>query len=63
MSIHSPAMAAARAATGKTPQHSVRVDPVLWARARAKAEAEGRRISDVLRDCLAAYVAEDESGA
>jgi hypothetical protein len=56
-------MAAARAATGKTPQHSVRVDPVLWARARAKAEAEGRTISDVLRDCLAAYVAEDESGA
>jgi hypothetical protein len=53
----------ARPATGKTPQHSVRVDPVLWERARAKAETEGRTLSDVIRDCLVAFVAEDEPDA
>lgn len=46
-----------------TPQHSVRVDPVLWERARAKAETEGRTLSDVIRDCLVAFVAKDEPDA
>jgi hypothetical protein len=56
-------MAAARPATGKTPQHSVRVDPVLWARARAKAEAEGRTISDVIRSLLIAWLAKGDPDA
>jgi predicted HicB family RNase H-like nuclease len=41
----------------------VRVDPVLWARAKSKAAEQGKSISDVIRDFLVAFVAKDESGA
>lgn len=40
----------------KTPAHSVRVDDALWTAAVAKAEDEGRKIADVIRELLWVYV-------
>lgn len=45
----------------KTPLHSFRVDTDLWLAAKAKAEAEGRNLSEVLRDLLWAYTTGAES--
>jgi Arc-like DNA binding domain len=44
-----------RPKTGKTPQRNVRVPDAVWQRAKARAEKEGRSISDVLRECLDEY--------
>jgi hypothetical protein len=54
---------APRPATGKTPRHSIRVDDTLWQAAKSKAAKEGKSISEVVRECLVAYAAKDESGA
>ena len=40
----------------KTPLKSVRIPHDLYAAAMAKAEAEGRNLSDVIREFLAEYV-------
>ena len=42
-----------------TTHRTVRVEDELWLSAKAKAEAESRNLSDVIRDALRAYVAED----
>lgn len=39
----------------KTPQRSVRVPDEVWQAAKERAEAEGRTLSDVVREALAAY--------
>lgn len=39
----------------KTPQRSVRVPDEIWQAAKVRAEEEGRTLSDVVRDALAAY--------
>ena len=49
-----------RPATGQTPLRSVRVPDERWQAAKEKAEREGRSISDVLNDCLDAYVSGEE---
>jgi Ribbon-helix-helix protein, copG family len=41
-----------------TPLRAVRVPDELWHAARAEADREGSTVSDVVRDALAAYVAE-----
>ena len=40
----------------KTPLRHLRVDPSLWDAAKAKAAAEGRTLSDVIRAWLREYV-------
>lgn len=45
-----------RPATGKTPVRNVRVPDGLWAAAKAKAQAEGRTITDVIVAALHRYV-------
>jgi predicted transcriptional regulator len=40
----------------KTPRRTVRVEEALWAAAQDAAEAEGRTVSDVIRDALTRYV-------
>ncbi|HEU5159277.1 MAG TPA: ribbon-helix-helix protein, CopG family [Streptosporangiaceae bacterium] len=49
-----------RPATGETPQRGVRVDEATWNKAAEKAAKEGRSVSDVIRDCLDSYVADDD---
>ena len=44
------------AAEGKTPHRTIRVEDDLWRAARDKARAEGRTVSDVIRDRLKRYV-------
>ena len=44
--------------TGPTKIRHVRVSETLWAAASAKAEGEGLRISEKIRQLLAAYVKE-----
>jgi len=44
----------------KTPLRAVRVDPELWEKARAVAEANNENLSAVIRDALRAYVQENE---
>lgn len=39
-----------------TTHRTVRVDDELWLAAKAKAEAEGENLSDVIREALRAYV-------
>lgn len=39
----------------KTPQRSVRVPDEIWHAAKERADAEGRTLSDVVREALAAY--------
>lgn len=41
----------------KTPLRSVRIADELWHAAQQKAEAEGRTVSDVVREALEKYVA------
>lgn len=36
--------------------YNIRMRPSLWERARAHAEADGRRLSEVIRDLVADYV-------
>ncbi len=43
---------------GLSPRISYRVGESLYARARRKAESEGRTVSEVARDALKRYVAE-----
>lgn len=43
-----------------TPRRTVRVSDAKWNAANAKAEKEGRSVSDVLRDCLDEYLGEDQ---
>lgn len=38
-----------------TTSRNIRIDDVLWTRARAQAAAEGRDVSKVVRDALTAY--------
>lgn len=45
-----------RPATGKTPVRNVRVPDGLWNAAKAKAEQEGRTITDVIVSALHRYV-------
>lgn len=40
----------------KTPQRSVRVPDEVYLAAKAKAEADGETVSDVIRRCLDMYV-------
>lgn len=40
----------------KTPNRVIRVDDELWRAAQAKAEAEARTVSDVVREALRKYV-------
>ena len=46
--------------TRGTTHRTFRAEDELWLPAKAKAEAEGRNLSDVLRDALRAYVAGEE---
>lgn len=39
-----------------TPHRTIRVDDDLWRAAQEKAKAEGRTVSDVIRDRLRRYV-------
>lgn len=41
----------------KTPLRAVRVPDELWKAAQAVAKARGETLSEVIRDCLSAYVA------
>ena len=43
-------------AEGKTPHRTIRVDEELWRAAQEKARAEGRTVTDVIRDRLRRYV-------
>jgi hypothetical protein len=38
------------------PLHSIRISDELWSAAQAKAEAEDRPLSEVIRELLAAWV-------
>lgn len=40
-----------------TIHRTIRIDDTLWLPAKAKAEAEGIHLSDVIREALRAYVA------
>ena len=40
----------------KTPHRTIRVEDDLWRAAQDKARAEGRTVSDVIRDRLKRYV-------
>jgi hypothetical protein len=42
---------------GKTPAHGLRISNDLWFAAMEKAHAEGRDLSEVIRDLLKRYVA------
>lgn len=42
-----------------TPRRTIRVSDEQWKAAQKKAEKEGRDVSDVLRECLDKYVADD----
>jgi hypothetical protein len=48
--------AVARPATGKTPKRSIRVPDDKWEAVKAKALAEGKTASDVINECLDAYL-------
>lgn len=39
----------------KTPLRNVRIDNELWDAAKARAEHEGRAVSDVIREALHTY--------
>jgi hypothetical protein len=39
-----------------TPLHAIRIDAELWDAALAKAEAEGRTLSEVIREYLERWV-------
>jgi hypothetical protein len=52
----------AKPTTGKTPVRTVRAGDELWFPALAKAEAEGRGVSDVLIERLREYAAEPLAG-
>jgi antitoxin component of RelBE/YafQ-DinJ toxin-antitoxin module len=41
-----------------TIHRTIRIDDNLWLPAKAKADAEGIHLSDVLRDALRAFIAE-----
>lgn len=45
-----------RPKTGQTPIRGVRVPDEVWNDAKAKAEAEGKNVSDVVNDCLRRYL-------
>ncbi|MBB4931865.1 molybdopterin converting factor small subunit [Lipingzhangella halophila] len=45
----------ARPATGQTPVHSVRVPAHIWDRAKERAEAEGKSVSEVVTALLQRY--------
>lgn len=47
-----------RPATGKTPLRNIRVPDGLWAAAKAKAQSEGRTITDVIVSALHRYVSD-----
>jgi predicted CopG family antitoxin len=40
----------------KTPQRTIRIADDVWDAAKAKAEANGRTVSDVIREALARYL-------
>ena len=40
-----------------TPLRNVRIPDDVWAAAKAKAERQGRNVSDVIRDLLARWLA------
>lgn len=40
----------------KTPLRTIRVDDDLWRKAQQRAEAEGRTVSDIVREALRKYV-------
>jgi predicted HicB family RNase H-like nuclease len=44
-----------------TRNRNVRVPDELWDTARAKAEAEGRNLSEIIRQALERYVANDST--
>ena len=43
----------------KTPTRVFRIDDVLYSAAKAKAESEGRTLSEVVREALTLYVGLD----
>lgn len=45
----------------KTPQRTVRVPDDVWTAAKAKAEARGETLSDVIRAALVRYVRRNKS--
>jgi hypothetical protein len=45
-----------RPKTGETPRKTVRVPDAVWDEAKAKAEAEGKTVSDVVNDCLRSFL-------
>jgi hypothetical protein len=47
-----------RPATGKSPKRSIRVPDAKWEMVKAKAAAEGKTVSDVVNECLDAYLNE-----
>lgn len=49
-----------RPPTGETPKRTVRVSDEAWKKAQAKAEREGRDVSDVIRDCLDEYTRDEK---
>ncbi|WP_175427993.1 hypothetical protein [Rhodococcus pyridinivorans] len=44
----------------KTPIRTLRVDPELWDAAKAKAQAEGTTVSEVLIQALRQYTGQDK---
>ena len=42
----------------KTPHRTVRIAAELWTRTQTKAYAEGRSVTDVIREALERYVSE-----
>lgn len=42
-----------------TPIHPIRIPDEIWFPAKEKAEAEGRVLSDIIREHLRAYVEQD----
>ena len=45
-----------RPATGQTPNRTVRVPDEVWEEAKRLAAEEGKRVSDVVNDCLRRYI-------
>lgn len=45
----------------KTPHRTIRVSDELWVAARAKAENEGRNLSELIREFLTRYAEADPS--
>ena len=41
---------------GETPRRSIRVDDEVWNAAKAKADAEGRSVTDVIVAALRRYI-------